>query len=83
MTYQDYENCGIVRDFSRNKKLVFNKKFGFLGDLLNVEVELELLREATKFWDPSYQCFSFGYVDLAHTFEEYYKMIGIFPKVPS
>ena len=39
--------------------------------LLNVPVLPLAIKALIHFWDPDYQCFTFGDVDMVHTIEEY------------
>ncbi|KAL4281647.1 hypothetical protein GQ457_03G000030 [Hibiscus cannabinus] len=43
--------------------------------LLHVQVNRELFRVMTQFWNPTYNCFTFGNVDMMPTIEEYEALV--------
>ena len=49
----------------------FKKEFGDIALLLKVPVDRQLLRAMAQFWNPAYNCFTFGRVDMTPTLEEY------------
>ncbi|KAL4310953.1 hypothetical protein GQ457_01G016130 [Hibiscus cannabinus] len=57
-----------------NKQLFF-KKYGDLPYLLDISMDKVLLRALAQFWNPAYNCFTFGSVDLVPTIEEYLSLI--------
>ncbi|KAG8472110.1 hypothetical protein CXB51_036809 [Gossypium anomalum] len=52
-------------------KQLFYKNFGDLPYLLDSKVDKKLFWAITQFWNPAYNCFTFGNVDLVPTVEEY------------
>ncbi|KAA3458111.1 myosin heavy chain-like [Gossypium australe] len=52
-------------------KSLFCHNYGDLPYLLEVKVDEQLFRAITQFWNPAYNCFTFGRVDLVPTIEEY------------
>ncbi|KAL4377666.1 hypothetical protein GQ457_02G041290 [Hibiscus cannabinus] len=57
-----------------NKQLFF-KKYGDLPYLLDISIDKVLFRALAQFWNPAYNCFTFGSVDLVPTIEEYLSLI--------
>ena len=56
----------------------FFRKYGRLVEIAIVEVLSLVVRALVHFWDPDYQCFSLGNIDLCPTIEEY-GMLTEFP----
>ena len=63
--------------FDTSKKKTFQEIYGGIASLISVPIEEPLLRVSLRFWDPSYQCFTFGKKDLVPTIEEYSVLIGV------
>ncbi|KAL4361251.1 hypothetical protein GQ457_04G017670 [Hibiscus cannabinus] len=57
-----------------NKQLFF-KKYGDLPYLLDISIDKVLFRALAQFWNPAYNCFTFGSIDLVPTIEEYLSLI--------
>ncbi|KAA3470708.1 Nucleoside-triphosphatase THEP1 [Gossypium australe] len=53
----------------------FYQKYGNIPYLLDVKVDKHLFRAMTQFWNPAYNCFTFGKVDLVPTIEEYMTLL--------
>ncbi|KAL4311715.1 hypothetical protein GQ457_01G028510 [Hibiscus cannabinus] len=47
-----------------DNKQMFFKKYGDLPYLLDISIDKVLLRALAQFWNPAYNCFTFGSVDL-------------------
>ncbi|KAL4383767.1 hypothetical protein GQ457_15G016490 [Hibiscus cannabinus] len=58
-----------------NNKQLFFKKYGDLPYLLDISIDKVLFRALAQFWNPAYNCFTFGSVDLMPTIEEYLSLI--------
>jgi len=52
-------------------KSSFCHNYEDLPHLLDVKVDKQLFRAITQFWNPAYNCFTFGKIDLVPTIEEY------------
>ncbi|KAA3469888.1 Nucleoside-triphosphatase THEP1 [Gossypium australe] len=52
-------------------KQLFYHNHGDLPYLLDVKVDKHLFRAIAQFWNPAYNCFTFGKVDLVPTMDEY------------
>jgi hypothetical protein len=68
----------LTTHFPNVDKDVFFNKYGRLMEIARVEVLSPAVRAIVHFWDPDYQCFSFGSIDLCPTMEEY-GMLTEFP----
>ncbi|KAA3455604.1 myosin heavy chain-like [Gossypium australe] len=66
-----YELKAIWDQWNDETKGSFCQIYGDLPYLLNVKVDEQLFRAITQFWNPAYNCFTFGKVDLVPTIEEY------------
>ncbi|KAK8565690.1 hypothetical protein V6N12_059245 [Hibiscus sabdariffa] len=62
-----------------NKQLFF-RNYGDLPYLLDVSIDKVLFRALAQFWNPAYNCFTFGNVDMVPTIEEYLSLIRC-PKI--
>ncbi|RDY02311.1 hypothetical protein CR513_14252, partial [Mucuna pruriens] len=61
----------------------FERKYGNLLGLVNIEVQPVALSALTQYYDPPFKCFTFHDFQLAPTLEEYKRLIGIpFDKSP-
>ncbi|KAL4291673.1 hypothetical protein GQ457_14G014390 [Hibiscus cannabinus] len=58
-------------------KQKFQSMYGDIAYLLNVEVDLGLIRALTQFWSPSYSCFTFNQLDMTPTIEEYTALLHL------
>ncbi|KAL4272652.1 hypothetical protein GQ457_13G018660 [Hibiscus cannabinus] len=58
-------------------KQKFQSMYGDITYLLNVEVDLGLIRALTQFWSPSYSCFTFNQLDMTPTIEEYTALLHL------
>ncbi|MBA0575623.1 hypothetical protein Golob_027676, partial [Gossypium lobatum] len=56
-------------------KQLFYFSCGDLPYLLNIKVDKHLFRTLAQFWNPSYNCFTFGGVDLVPIVEEYMALL--------
>ncbi|MBA0881781.1 hypothetical protein Goshw_016261 [Gossypium schwendimanii] len=52
-------------------KQLFYSNYGDLPYLLSIKVDERLFRALAQYWNPAYNCFTFGNVDLVPTVEEY------------
>ncbi|KAA3487857.1 Nucleoside-triphosphatase THEP1 [Gossypium australe] len=52
-------------------KQLFYHNYGDSPYLLDVKVDKHLFRAMAQFWNPAYNCFTFGKVDLVPTMEEH------------
>ena len=68
----------LTTHFQNVDKDAFFRKYGCLVEIARVEVLSPAVRALVHFWDPDYQCFSFGSIDLCPTMEEY-GMLNEFP----
>ena len=67
----------LWEQFGTSKKKQFCETYGDIASLTSIPLEEPVLREALRFWDPLYRCFTFGKEDLVPTIEEYSVLIGI------
>ncbi|KAG8472263.1 hypothetical protein CXB51_034492 [Gossypium anomalum] len=61
----------IWDQWGNETKQLFYGNYGDLPYLLDVQVDEHLFRALAQFWNPAYNCFTFGEVDLVPTVEEY------------
>ena len=61
----------IWQSWDFKMKQEFQLEYGDIALLLKVRTDKNLLRALTQFWNPGYNCFTFGLVDLTPTIEEY------------
>ncbi|KAL1183131.1 hypothetical protein V6Z11_A02G161500 [Gossypium hirsutum] len=61
----------IWDQWGNETKQLFYGNYGDLFYLLDVQIDEHLFRALAQFWNPAYNCFTFGEVDLAPTVEEY------------
>ncbi|KAL4284175.1 hypothetical protein GQ457_16G018970 [Hibiscus cannabinus] len=61
----------IWRGWDLSMKQAFQQQFGDIAILLEVQNDVHLFRALTQFWNPGYNCFTFGKVDMTPTSEEY------------
>ena len=61
----------LTTHFLKVDKDTFFRKYGRLVEIARVEVLSPVVRALVHFWDPDYQCFSFGSIDICPTMEEY------------
>ncbi|MBA0634522.1 hypothetical protein Godav_029187, partial [Gossypium davidsonii] len=54
---------------------LFYNNYGDLPYLLDVKVDKHLFRALAQSWNPAYNCFTFGKVDLVPTIEEYVALL--------
>ncbi|KAL1074101.1 hypothetical protein V6Z11_D11G267400 [Gossypium hirsutum] len=54
--------------------------YGDLPYLLDIKVDVHLFRAIAQFWNPAYDCFTFGGADLVPTIEEYTALLRC-PKI--
>ncbi|MFQ6668807.1 hypothetical protein Gotur_034323, partial [Gossypium turneri] len=52
-------------------KWLFYCNYGDLLYLLDVKVDKHLIQALAQYWNPAYNCFTFGKVDLVPTVEEH------------
>ncbi|KAG8498360.1 hypothetical protein CXB51_006926 [Gossypium anomalum] len=52
-------------------KQLFYYNYGDMPYLLDIKVDKQLFQALAQFWNPAYNCFTFGNVDLVPTLEEY------------
>ena len=81
--YTDFtQNClfdlvTLWGQFGISKKQKFRKTYSDIASLISVPIEEPVLQATLRFWDPSYQCFTFGKEDLVPTIKEYSVLIGV------
>ncbi|KAG8490480.1 hypothetical protein CXB51_013626 [Gossypium anomalum] len=61
----------IWDQWGNETKQLFYGNYGNLPYLLDVQIDERLFRALAQFWNPAYNCFNFGEVDLVPTIEEY------------
>ncbi|KAG8481524.1 hypothetical protein CXB51_026326 [Gossypium anomalum] len=61
----------IWDQWENETKQLFYCNYGDLAYLLDVKVDKHLFRVLTQYWNPAYNCFTFGKVDLIPSIEEY------------
>ncbi|KAL4347274.1 hypothetical protein GQ457_17G010880 [Hibiscus cannabinus] len=49
----------------------FQEEYRDITLLFGIQIDIHLLRALTQFWNPGYNCFTFGIVDMTPTIEEY------------
>ncbi|KAG8485590.1 hypothetical protein CXB51_018998 [Gossypium anomalum] len=67
------EDNAAVRIWSKKTRLekLFYCNYGDLSYLLDIKMDKHLFRALAQFWNPGYNCFTFGKVDLVPIVEEY------------
>ena len=66
----------IWRKWSHDVKNAFKQAYGDIADLIFVPVDETMIQALVKFWNPAYQCFTFGEIDLTPTLEEYSALVN-------
>ena len=61
----------IWQSWDFKMKQEFQLEYGDIALLLKVRTDKNLLRALAQFWNPGYNCFTFGLVDLTPIIEEY------------
>ncbi|KAG8502644.1 hypothetical protein CXB51_001097 [Gossypium anomalum] len=61
----------IWDQWDEEAKQLFYQNYGDLPYLLDIKMDKHLFRAMVQFWNPAYNCFTFGEVDLVPTLEEY------------
>ncbi|KAG8489484.1 hypothetical protein CXB51_017526 [Gossypium anomalum] len=61
----------IWDQWGNETKQLFYDNYGDLPYLLDIQVNEHLFQALAQFWNPAYNCFTFGEVDLVPTVEEY------------
>jgi len=81
VTQNNLQEIKEIWDQWDNKiKQLFYHYYGDLPYLLDIKIDQYLFRAMTQFWNPAYECFTFGKVDLVPTIEEYTALIRC-PKI--
>ncbi|MCQ7416351.1 hypothetical protein NP118_23375, partial [Salmonella enterica] len=58
-----------------DRKAKFTSKYGYLAQLMYVQVNYSVLKALIRHWDPAYRCFTFGSIDMTPTIEEYQSLL--------
>ncbi|KAG8500217.1 hypothetical protein CXB51_003604 [Gossypium anomalum] len=56
---------------------IFTERYGDIAHLITIRVDEQLIQAMVRFWDPSYQCFTFNQEDMTPTIEEYAALLRI------
>ncbi|GKV17024.1 hypothetical protein SLEP1_g27582 [Rubroshorea leprosula] len=64
-------------------KVRFDKKFGRIADVLQVELDWEIIRASLRFYVPHLCCFVFLEFELVPTIEEYFQLLFNRPEMSS
>ncbi|GKV49948.1 hypothetical protein SLEP1_g56669 [Rubroshorea leprosula] len=64
-------------------KVRFDKKFGRIADVLQVEPDWEIIRASLRFYVPHLRCFVFPEFELVSTIEEYFQLLFSRPEMSS
>ncbi|GKV39924.1 hypothetical protein SLEP1_g47618 [Rubroshorea leprosula] len=64
-------------------KVRFDKKFGRIADVLQVEPDWEIIRASLRFYVPHLRCFVFPEFELVPTIEEYFQLLFSRPAMSS
>ena len=72
-----FDLATLWEQFDISKKKRFRETYGDIASLISIPIEEPLLWAALRFWNPSYQCFTFGKDDLVPTVEEYSVLIRL------
>ncbi|XP_050222499.1 uncharacterized protein LOC126672587 [Mercurialis annua] len=59
----------------------FENRYGWIAQLAYVPMVSSILTAMLHFWDPSYNCFTFGAIDMCPIMEEYRQLINTEPGV--
>ncbi|GKU98726.1 hypothetical protein SLEP1_g11688 [Rubroshorea leprosula] len=68
---------------SNLEKVRFDKKFGRIADVLQVEPDWEIIRASLRFYVLHLRCFVFPEFELAPTIEEYFQLLFSRPEMSS
>ena len=66
----------VWEQWSDDMKDQFKKEFGDIALLVKVPIDRHLMRAMAQFWNPAYNCFTFGKIDMTPTLEEYKVLIN-------
>ncbi|XP_016690659.1 uncharacterized protein [Gossypium hirsutum] len=81
VTQNSLQELTVIWDhWNDETEQLFNSSFGDLTYLLDIKVDERLVRAIAQFWNPGYDCFTFGRVDLVPTIEEYTALLRC-PKI--
>ncbi|KAL1175396.1 hypothetical protein V6Z11_A04G086800 [Gossypium hirsutum] len=67
----------IWKQWDSDTRGVFTEKYGDIAHLIAVNVDEQLIQAIVRFWDPTYQCFTFNQEDMTPTIEEYAALLRI------
>ncbi|KAG8500522.1 hypothetical protein CXB51_002659 [Gossypium anomalum] len=56
---------------------IFTERYGDIAHLITIRVDEQLIQAMVRFWDPTYQCFTFNQEDMTPTIEEYAALLRI------
>ena len=76
------ELISIWKSWNVERREKFRVKYGDIAYLLQVEVDVNLIKAMIHFWDPSYRCFTFNGSDMVPTIEEYATLLRFTPSHP-
>ncbi|MBA0881824.1 hypothetical protein Goshw_025684, partial [Gossypium schwendimanii] len=88
----DFTRISIIQNDLREMKEIWNQwdddtkqllhyNYGDLPYLFSVKVDKHLFRALAQFWNPAYNCFTFGKVDLVPTVEDLRDLVLVHPDV--
>ncbi|KAL1082035.1 hypothetical protein V6Z11_D09G106800 [Gossypium hirsutum] len=67
----------IWKQWDLDTKAIFTEKYGDITHLIAISVNEQLIQAMVRFWDPTYQCFTFNQEDMTPTIEEYVALLRI------
>lgn len=65
------------------KRRDFDKKYGNVLNLIEVNVQVEAITTLSQFYDPQFRCFTFSDFQMVPTLEEYEQILGYSFKILS
>ncbi|XP_016688943.2 uncharacterized protein [Gossypium hirsutum] len=81
VTQNSLQELKVIWDhWNDETKHLFNSSYGDLPYLLDIKVDVHFFWAIAQFWNPAYDCFTFGRVDLVPTIEEYTTLLRC-PKI--
>ncbi|GKU90719.1 hypothetical protein SLEP1_g4678 [Rubroshorea leprosula] len=77
------DSVAAWNSLSNLDKVRFDKKFGRIADVLQVEPDWEIIKASLRFFVPHLRCFVFPEFELVPTIEEYFQLLFSRPEMSS
>ncbi|KAG8497958.1 hypothetical protein CXB51_007352 [Gossypium anomalum] len=71
------EHVTVNNQWDLDTRGIFTERYGDIANLIAINVDEQLIQAMVRFWDPTYQCFTFNQEDMTPTIEEYAALLRI------